>query len=69
MQNFKGVSARKINHHLGIHGKLWQSGNHDHALRKDEDLEATSRYIVSNPLRTGLVIRTGKYPLWDAVWL
>ena len=59
----KSVAA----HRLG--GGVWQPGFHDHALRKDEDLAATARYVVANPLRKGLVPNVGAYPHWDAVWL
>ena len=59
----KGVTA----HALG--GRIWQSGFHDHALRREEDLAKLARYIVANPLRAGLVQRVGDYPHWDAVWL
>lgn len=69
MQAFKGVSANKINHHLGVNGKCWQSGYHDRAIRKEEDLTAVARYIVANPLRAGIVTTIKDYPLWDAVWL
>lgn len=65
MGHFKGRSARRIGKGLAV----WQKGFHDHALRRDEDLAATARYIVANPLRAGLVRRVGDYPHWDAVWL
>ncbi|MCZ6895303.1 MAG: transposase, partial [Gammaproteobacteria bacterium] len=26
-------------------------------------------YLLTNPLRAGLVKRLGDYPLWDAVWV
>lgn len=48
---------------------VWQRGFHDHALRKEEDLLATARYVVANPLRAGLVKSLRDYFLWDAVWL
>lgn len=48
---------------------VWQAGYHDHALRREEDLQATARYIVANPLRAGLVAKIGDYPHWDALWL
>lgn len=48
---------------------LWQDGFHDHALRAEEDVVEVARYVVSNPLRAGLVRCLGDYPLWDAVWL
>ena len=48
---------------------IWQAGFHDRAIRRDEDLLAVARYVVTNPLRAGLVPRLGMYPHWDAIWL
>jgi REP element-mobilizing transposase RayT len=59
----KGRSARTLGE------TVWQANYHDHALRGDEDLRATARYIVANPLRAGLVESVADYALWDAVWL
>jgi hypothetical protein len=28
-----------------------------------------ARYIVRNPVRAGIVSRTGMYPHWDSIWL
>ena len=69
MQRMKGRSARSINQVRGHRGGLWQPGYFEHALRRDEDLVATARYIVANPLRAGLVRRLSEYVLWDAKWL
>jgi len=75
MQQVKGRSAaliQKIRRERGdtiLHSALWQNGYHDHALRKEGDLQHIARYIVANPLRAGLVDKIGDYPLWDAVWL
>lgn len=69
VQRIKSCSAISINHFLGSQGQVWQKGFHDHALRKDEDVQTVARYIVANPLRAGLVERIGDYPLWDAIWL
>ncbi len=70
MQSLKSYTAREINYRCKTPGKrIWQSGFHDHALRQDEDILHTARYIVANPLRAGLVRRLGDYPLWDAIWL
>jgi len=33
---------------------LWQRSFFDHALRRDEDLEAVARYIFANPVRANL---------------
>jgi REP element-mobilizing transposase RayT len=69
MQRIKGRSAISINRTLASHGQIWQRGFHDHALRNEDDVYATARYIVANPLRAKLVEKIGDYPLWDAIWL
>ena len=65
----KSYAARRINEERGREGAIWQTGFHDHALRREEDLESVARYIVLNPVRAGLVRSVGHYPLWDAVWV
>ncbi|MBS1209044.1 MAG: hypothetical protein H6R19_1442 [Proteobacteria bacterium] len=70
----KSNSARKLNQTRSDKGlprleRVWQAGFHDHALRKEEDLQALARYTVANPLRAGLVSYLGDYALWDAKWL
>lgn len=69
VKSVKSFSARRINRHLGGRGRVWQSGFHDHALRRDEDVVHVARYVVANPLRAGLAERLGDYPLWDAAFL
>ena len=70
IQRLKSRSAIAINRITGESGaRVWQRGFHDRALRQEDDLLATARYIVANPLRAGLVNRIGDYPWWDAVWL
>ena len=44
-------------------------GYHEHALRDEQQLLVTARYLVANPLRAGLVTRLGDYPFWNAIWL
>ncbi len=68
LKGVKGASARRINSHAGFEGPLWQTGYHDHALRRDEDLREAARYLIANPVRAGLVERVMDYPHWDAVW-
>ena len=63
MRNVKTLSA------LRIGAAIWQAGYHDHAVRQEDSLPDIARYIVANPVRAGLVSRTGLYPHWDAVWL
>lgn len=54
---------------LILRQQIWQRGFHDHALRDDEDLRDIARYIIANPMRSGLVKSAGEYPHWDAIWL
>ncbi len=65
----KSASARHANRALGRVGTVWARAFHDHALRSEDDLQDTARYVVANPLRAGLVTRIGDYPFWNAVWL
>jgi putative transposase len=69
VSRLKAASARTANQALGRQGPLWQQSFHDHAMRSDEDLKTAARYIVANPVRAGLVQRTGQYPFWNAIWL
>ncbi|QFY88103.1 transposase [Magnetovirga frankeli] len=69
MNRLKSASARRANKALGREGPLWDKAYHDHALRQEEDLLATARYIIANPLRAGLVQHVGDYPFWNAIWL
>jgi|TARA_Y100001933_G_scaffold259585_1_gene309788 REP element-mobilizing transposase RayT len=65
----KSYASRQVRHVSGGQGRVWQPGYHDHALRREEDLAATARYVVGNPVRAGLVRSVRDYPLWDAAWL
>ena len=65
----KSCSAIAVNRRLGRQGTLWQKGYHDHAVRGDEDLERLASYVVTNPLRAGLVERIEDYSLWGASWV
>jgi len=69
MNRLKSASARLVNQGLKRQGSLWDSAYHDHALRSEEDLRTVARYIISNPLRAGLVRRVGDYPFWNAIWI
>ncbi|MBD9470056.1 transposase [Pseudoxanthomonas sp. PXM01] len=48
---------------------VWADGFHDRALRQDDDVLVAARYIITNPVRAGLVSRLRDYPYWNAVWL
>ncbi len=49
--------------------KVWQRSFFDHALRDEESLEAVARYIVSNPVRAGLVEDWRDYPFVGSMTL
>lgn len=65
----KSAMAKARNRVTGNRGRVWERGYHDHALRRDEDLVKIARYVVSNPVRAGLVQSVRRYPFWDAVWI
>jgi putative transposase len=69
VNTMKSFATRSINRCTGRHGKLWQKGFYDRAIRREEDLVSIARYIVANPLRAGIVKSVREYPHWDAVWL
>jgi len=68
VQRLKSSSARSANAALGRSGPLWSRAFHDRGLRRVEDVRAVSRYIVSNPVRSGLATHVSAYPFWNAVW-
>jgi REP element-mobilizing transposase RayT len=67
-RQLKASSARRIRLARDGIGKVWGSGFHDRALRREDDLVDMARYVVLNPVRAGLVRRIRDYPFWDAVW-
>lgn len=69
IKQFKATSAMEVNAFLLRKGRLWRRGFYNHALRNEENIRQIARYIVANPLRSGLVEKIGDYPLWDAMWL
>lgn len=69
VSRLKSASARHANRALCRTGAVWAKAFHDHALRGEDDLQDTARYVVANPLRAGLAARLGNYPFWNAVWL
>jgi putative transposase len=44
---------------------LWQISFFDHILRTAEDLSKTAEYILSNPVRAGLVGAAKRLPLFS----
>lgn len=69
MKKFKSISAQHINKYIGQGGCVWQKAFYDRAIRDGEDVKQISRYIIANPLRSGLVENIELYSHWDACWL
>jgi putative transposase len=63
------VRVYKAKVSLILQQQIWQRGFHDHALRDEDDVRDIARYIIANPLRSGLAKSIGEYPHWDAIWL
>jgi len=68
MQSLKGYTSRQINTLLNKKGAFWQDQYHEHALRKDEDLNGAVLYMLHNPVRAGLVEDFHHYPFWHCRW-
>jgi putative transposase len=69
LQAFKSRLARAANIETLRAGSVWQSGFCDQRVREDEDLLAQARYLVANPIRSGLVSRIEDYPHWWCQWV
>lgn len=69
VQRLKTNTARILRNRYPETQAVWAKAFHDRAIRSDENLLDTARYIIANPIRAGLVQRVGQYPYWDAVWL
>jgi putative transposase len=41
---------------------LWQEGYHDRVLRAEDDTREVARYIIENPVRSGLARTPSEYP-------
>jgi len=61
MQEIKSVSAHRITKETGHVGRVWQEESFDRALRHEEDLTGKIEYMLSNPVRAGLVQEASAY--------
>jgi REP element-mobilizing transposase RayT len=68
MQSLKGYTSRQINTLMNRKGAFWQDQYHEHAIRKDEDLNDIVLYMLNNPVRAGLVRDFHEYPFWYCRW-
>jgi len=61
LKSIKGFSARRLNSILDRKGSIWQTGFYDYVLDGEEKVLSKMRYIEDNPVRKGLITRTGDY--------
>ncbi len=66
MKSFKGFTSHEIKRVLGIEGRVWQDGYHDHLLRDRADFEKRLAYMHDNPVRRGLAKSAHEYPFSTA---
>jgi len=66
---FKKATAQNSGNRFKTNGWLWGNGFQEQALEKDAVLRDAGRYLITHPIRAGLVDEIGGYPYWDAIWL
>ncbi len=55
LQSIKGFSAIRANQVLGRKGTFWQHESYDHVVRDEAELHRIVEYVLSNPVKAGLV--------------
>lgn len=66
MHSLKRYTARQGNKILGREGAFWQHENYDHVVRDRAEWERIVRYVLSNPVKAGLV---EDWQDWPYSWL
>jgi len=59
-------TARELNKLLGMQGRFWENGFHDHRCRNDGELYELCSYIEHNPVRKGLAEAPELWPYSSA---
>lgn len=62
MNRIKSVTSRTAREAVPGADPTWMPGFHDRALRREEDIPTTVRYVLENPVRAGLVSPAESYP-------
>ena len=55
MQSLKRYTAQQANRVLGLEGTFWQAESYDHVIRDIDELNRIIYYVITNPLKAGLV--------------
>ncbi len=54
LQEWKSLTARRINRLLSRRGSLWQKESFEHLIRHSESLDKFIRYTLDNPSKAGI---------------
>ncbi len=68
MNRIKSVTSRAAREAVSGAHPIWMPGFHDRALRREEDVPTTVRYVLENPVRAGLVPSAELYPHLECGW-
>ncbi|MCL5266785.1 MAG: hypothetical protein M1469_01620 [Bacteroidetes bacterium] len=66
MQSLKRHTATRSNLILDRSGAFWQDESYDHIVRNADELDRTIRYVLNNPVKSGLVESWEQWP-WSYV--
>lgn len=69
VQRLKTHSTRALRREVPGLGRIWERGFQDRVLQTRQQVIASARSVVAQPVRAGLVERVADYPYWNAVWL
>jgi len=62
LQRLKGYTALQANKILGRTGQFWQRETYDHIVRNGEEMQRVVAYVVTNPVKAGLVENWEHWP-------
>ena len=61
MQGIKSYSSHIIKKKLNIKENIWVDENYDRIVRDDKELSEKLNYIITNPVKAGIVIEPENY--------
>jgi len=59
---WKRWTSKRVNQHLGGHGRLWQEEFFDRVLRSNDSYNQKWHYVMENPARAGLISSAEDWP-------
>ncbi len=62
LQSLKRYTAFECNQLLGRQGAFWQAESYDHVVRDTAEWQRIVRYILNNPVKSGLVSEWQQWP-------